>query len=136
MQHTYDRLQPGKAVELLEVLKLFLECRNCVFVIAVDYDVVARGIRQKYGEDVSDEKGKSFFDKIIQLPFKVPVAQYDIKNYVRKMLSDMNISVTDEEIELFKNLIQTSIGLNPRRKAHIPRQIWMTDTKIKALPNR
>lgn len=109
-----DRLQPGKAVELLEVLKLFLECSNCVFVIAVDYDVVARGIRQKYGEDVSDEKGKSFFDKIIQLPFKVPVAQYDIKNYVRKMLSDMNISVTDEEIELFKNLIQTSIGLNPR----------------------
>lgn len=109
-----DRLQPGKAVELLEVLKLFLECQNCVFVIAVDYDVVARGIRQKYGEDVSDEKGRSFFDKIIQLPFKVPVAQYDIKNYVRKMLSDMNISVTDEDIELFKNLIQTSIGLNPR----------------------
>ncbi len=109
-----DRLQPGKAVELLEVLKLFLECRNCVFVIAVDYDVVARGIRQKYGEDVSDEKGKSFFDKIIQLPFKVPVAQYDIKNYVSKMLSDMNISVNDEDIELFKNLIQTSIGLNPR----------------------
>lgn len=109
-----DRLQPGKAVELLEVLKLFLECRNCVFVIAVDYDVVARGIRQKYGEDVSDEKGKSFFDKIIQLPFKVPVAQYDIKNYVRKMLSDMNISVNDEDIELFKNLIQASIGLNPR----------------------
>ncbi|MGN0609575.1 MAG: P-loop NTPase fold protein [Oscillospiraceae bacterium] len=109
-----DRLQPGKAVELLEVLKLFLECSDCVFVIAVDYDVVVRGIRQKYGEDVSDEKGKSFFDKIIQLPFMVPVAQYDIKNYVRKMLSDMNISVNDEEIELFKNLIQTSIGLNPR----------------------
>lgn len=109
-----DRLQPGKAVELLEVLKLFLECEKCVFVIAVDYDVVTRGIRQKYGADVSDEKGKSFFDKIIQLPFKVPVAQYDIKNYVRKMLSDMNISATDEDIELFVNLVHTSIGLNPR----------------------
>lgn len=30
------------------------------------------------------------------------------------MLSDMNISVNDEDIELFKNLIQASIGLNPR----------------------
>lgn len=109
-----DRLQPEKAVELLEVMKLFIECSNCVFVIAVDYDVVTRGIRQKYGEDVGEEKGKSFFDKIIQLPFKVPVAQYDIKNYVRNMLKNMNISASDEDIELFKNLIQTSIGLNPR----------------------
>ncbi len=109
-----DRLQPEKAVELLEVLKLFLECRDCVFVIAVDYDVVTRGIRQKYGLDVSEEKGKSFFDKIIQLPFKVPVAQYDIKNYVSNSLLNMNIAVSDEDIELFVHLIQTSIGLNPR----------------------
>ena len=109
-----DRLQPEKAVELLEVLKLFLECQNCVFVIAVDYDVVTRGIRQKYGMDVSEEKGKSFFDKIIQLPFKVPVAQYDINNYVATSLSDMNILVNNEDIELFVRLIQTSIGLNPR----------------------
>lgn len=109
-----DRLQPEKAVELLEVLKLFLECKDCVFVIAVDYDVVTRGIRQKYGLDVSEEKGKSFFDKIIQLPFKVPVAQYDIKNYVSNSLSNMNISVANTDIELFVHLIQTSIGLNPR----------------------
>lgn len=109
-----DRLQPEKAVELLEVLKLFLECKDCVFVIAVDYDVVTRGIRQKYGIDVSEEKGKSFFDKIIQLPFKVPVAQYDVKNYVSASLANMNMTVSDTDIELFVNLIQTSIGLNPR----------------------
>ena len=109
-----DRLQPEKAVELLEVLKLFLECKDCVFVIAVDYDVVTRGIRQKYGIDVSEEKGKSFFDKIIQLPFKVPVAQYDVKNYVSESLSNMNMAISDANIELFVNLIQTSIGLNPR----------------------
>ena len=109
-----DRLQPEKAVELLEVLKLFLECKDCVFIIAVDYDVVARGIRQKYGLDVSEEKGKSFFDKIIQLPFKVPIAQYDIKNYVSTSLANMNIVVSDADIDLFVHLIQTSIGLNPR----------------------
>lgn len=109
-----DRLQPGKAVELLEVLKLFLECQQCVFVIAVDYDVVTRGIRQKYGLDVSEEKGKSFFDKIIQLPFKVPIAQYDIKNYVSEMLSNMNMATADDDIELYVHLIHSSIGLNPR----------------------
>lgn len=109
-----DRLQPSKAVELLEVLKLFLDCDKCVFVLAVDYEVVTLGIRQKYGNDVSEEKGRSFFDKIIQLPFKMPVANYDIHKYVRRMMKRMNISTDDNEVTLFFNLIQSSIGFNPR----------------------
>ncbi len=109
-----DRLQPSKAVELLEVLKLFLDCENCVFVLAVDYEVVTLGIKQKFGNDVSEEKGKSFFDKIIQLPFKMPVAQYDIKNYVRKTLERMSLNSDDITVDTFVDLIRTSIGFNPR----------------------
>ena len=109
-----DRLQPSKAVELLEVLKLFLDCENCVFVLAVDYEVVTLGIKQKFGNDVSEEKGKSFFDKIIQLPFKMPVAQYDIKNYVKKTLERMSLNSDDATVDTFVDLIRTSIGFNPR----------------------
>lgn len=108
-----DRLEPAKAIELLEVLKLFLDCKNCVFVLAVDYEVVTLGIRQKYGSDINAAKGKSFFDKIIQLPFKIPVAQYDIKKYVNSMMSRMKINDTTN-IEMFSSLIRTSVGLNPR----------------------
>lgn len=109
-----DRLQPCKAVELLEVLKLFLDCENCVFVLAVDYEVVTLGIKQKFGNDVSEEKGKSFFDKIIQLPFKMPVAQYDIKNYVKKTLEKMSFNSDDLVVDIYVDLIRTSIGFNPR----------------------
>ena len=109
-----DRLQPAKAVELLEVLKLYLDCEKCVFVLAVDYEVVTIGINQKFGGEVSEEKGRSFFDKIIQLPFKMPVASYDIHKYVKGMMQRMNISTAEEEVELFYNLIETSIGFNPR----------------------
>lgn len=109
-----DRLQPSKAVELLEVLKIFLDCENCVFVLAVDYEVVTLGIKQKFGNDVSEEKGKSFFDKIIQLPFKMPVAQYDIKNYVKKTLEKMSFNHDDEVVDTYVDLIKTSIGFNPR----------------------
>lgn len=45
-----DRLQPAKAVELLEVLKVFLDCEKCVYVLAVDYEVVTQGIKQKFGD--------------------------------------------------------------------------------------
>ncbi|MBO5371278.1 MAG: hypothetical protein J6A75_01010 [Lachnospiraceae bacterium] len=109
-----DRLQPCKAVELLEVLKLFLDCENCVFVLAVDYEVVTLGIKQKFGNDVSEEKGKSFFDKIIQLPFKMPVAQYDIKNYVKETLGKMSFNNDDTVVDIYVDLIKASIGFNPR----------------------
>lgn len=109
-----DRLQPIKAVELLEVLKLFLDCDKCVFILAVDYEVVTLGIKEKFGDNVSEEKGKSFFDKIIQLPFKMPVAQYNVNKYVEDMLKRMSMDTSAEEIGLFTKLIKTSVGFNPR----------------------
>lgn len=109
-----DRLHPGKAVELLEVLKLFLDCDNCVFVLAIDYAVVSQGVKQKYGELIGEEKGRSFFDKIIQVPFKMPVAQYNVKNYVISSLQALGITVSDTEVESYVKLIQRSVGCNPR----------------------
>lgn len=109
-----DRLQPSKAVELLEVLKVFLDCDKCIYVLAVDYGVVTQGIKQKFGDLVGEEKGRSFFDKIIQLPFKMPVAQYDIENYVNDAFKNMNMQLRNEEVGDFAELIKLSIGYNPR----------------------
>lgn len=107
-----DRLEPARAVELLEVLKLFLDCDKCVFLLAIDYSVVSQGIRQKYGESLGVDKGRSFFDKIIQLPFKMPVAHYKIENFIQAAMEQMHLSVNDAAP--YVSLIQTSIGYNPR----------------------
>ncbi len=109
-----DRLAPGKAVELLEVMKNFLDCKNCVFVLAIDYGVVVRGVREKYGSDFDEEKGRSFFDKIIQVPFKMPVSDYNINKYVGENLEHIGVSVDETALKLYVNLIGTSIGSNPR----------------------
>lgn len=112
-----DRLQPEKAVEVLETMKIFLDCERCVFVLAVDYDVVARGVKAKYGDSLSDEKGKSFFDKIIQLPFKMPVAKYDIDKYLKELMSTIWGEIEEDErkdIADYRDIIEQSIGKNPR----------------------
>ncbi|HUM91570.1 MAG TPA: P-loop NTPase fold protein, partial [Candidatus Competibacter sp.] len=70
-----DRLHPEKAVELLEVLKIFMDVPECVFVLAVDYDVVTRGLEKKFGKE-GHSRGKSFFDKLIQPPFAIPIPHY------------------------------------------------------------
>lgn len=126
-----DRLQPEKAVELLEVLKVFLDCENCVYVLAVDYEVVTQGIKKKFGDSVGEQKGKSFFDKIIQLPFKMPVAQYDISKYVGDMLIKMNIEADDKTIANYVSLISLSVGCNPRSMKRLFNTYLLLDIILK-----
>lgn len=109
-----DRLAPEKAVELLEVLKIFMDVPNCVFVLAVDYAVVTQGLEKKFGVSVGHSKGKSFFDKIIQLPFAIPIAQYNISAYIQNLLSNMSIVCSEEEISTYREIVDFSIGCNPR----------------------
>lgn len=107
-----DRLPPAKAVEVLEVLKLFLDCEGCVFVLAIDYKVVCHGVNQKYGDGFDEEKGRNFFDKIIQVPFKIPIAHYSIESYIEKNLDKLNCNI--DCLEVYAKLISHSIGYNPR----------------------
>ena len=56
-----DRCLPEKAVEMLESIKLFLDVQGCVFVLAVDDEVVERGIAHRYRDylDVTDRATES-----------------------------------------------------------------------------
>jgi predicted KAP-like P-loop ATPase len=42
-----DRLPPERAIEVLEVMKTFLDIKGCIFILAVDYGIVIQGIRKK-----------------------------------------------------------------------------------------
>lgn len=108
-----DRLQPSRAVDVLEVLKTFLDSQHCVFVLAIDYDVVSKGVMQKYGDLILEDKGKSFFDKIIQVPFKVPVERYSLYSFVKGCFEALDI-MEKENLDSYMSLINSSIGQNPR----------------------
>ncbi|MCH5277393.1 MAG: AAA family ATPase [Desulfovibrionaceae bacterium] len=109
-----DRLSPAKAVELLEAFKLFLDIRGCVFFLACDYKVINQGLRAKFGAEIASNNEKSFFDKIIQLPFKMPVLQYEVDKYIGDLLKKIDIKYDDSDIEKYEQLIVNSLGFNPR----------------------
>jgi len=111
-----DRLEPRRAVELLEVLKNFLDVPGCVFVLAVDHSVVEQGIKAKFGLERIDRKGRSFFDKIIQLSFNLPVAQYNTQKYIRGLIEQIGIAFDGEggDVESYARLVAASVGFNPR----------------------
>lgn len=106
-----DRLNPEIAVALLETIKLFMDVEKSVFVLAIDYDVVVRGVQAKYGKDMDDEKCRSFFDKIIQLPFRMPTENYKIKKLLEKNDQQSNF---EGYTDILGTLIESTLGSSPR----------------------
>jgi len=79
-----DRCLPGRAVEVLEALKLFLDVKGCVFFVAVDRDIIERVVRVQYASYLVGEDGEgvpiagqSYLEKIVQLPFHLPPLEDD-----------------------------------------------------------
>ena len=112
-----DRIEPKNAVILLELLKNIFNVRYCIFILAIDYQVVVKGLEHKFGKPTLDNEWefRAFFDKIIQLPFMMPMSQYNIGKYVNKLLIDSGF--TDDgglDDNAIKEIILTTIGGNPR----------------------
>jgi hypothetical protein len=74
-----DRVPPEIAVEILDTTKNIFNLSQCIFVLAIDYDVVVKGLEGKFGKktDENEREFRQYFDKIIQIPFTMPVGAYE-----------------------------------------------------------
>lgn len=110
-----DRIEPARAVEILELIKILFDCPNCVFILAIDTSVVYQGIRTKYGENMSNNKAQSFFEKLIQMPFKMPISHYNYAEYLNS-LGEYDFIKTLNQIDsmTFMELIKLTLNSNPR----------------------
>lgn len=109
------------AVEILELLKNVFTLENCIFVLAIDYDVVVKGLEPKYGKltDKNEREFRSFFDKIIQVPFSLPVNSYRPMNFMLNALVEIGflreIDTVNPDIKTkFSAIVELSVGKNPR----------------------
>ena len=130
-----DRVEPAKAVELLEAIKIFCECKNCVFVLAVDYDIILKGAKRKF----DDDKGQEFFDKIIQVPFNMPVTTSKTSEYIKNLIGDVFSNVSEEKLkdeltDFYINMSKVTKGNNPRSIKRLLNSFVITD-KVLRLKN-
>ena len=111
-----DRIPPEQAVEVLESLKNLFDVPHCVFVLAIDYDVVVKGLESKFGKktEENEREFRSFFDKIIQVPFSMPTGTYDMGNLLSEKLTTLNIEIPEDLIDTYSNVVKYTIGYNPR----------------------
>jgi hypothetical protein len=122
-----DRLDPPVAVQILELLKNLFEVNNCIFILAIDYEVVVKGLEPKFGPltEKNEREFRSFFDKIIQLPFTMPVNAYNVATYLKNALvgigyyapEEIDNPVAGQEgslVDILTEMVLLSTGSNPR----------------------
>ena len=66
-----DRCLPETTISTLEAIRLFLFLKNTAFVIAADDAMIKHAVRRHF-EGVDDDLVTNYFDKLIQLPIRVP----------------------------------------------------------------
>lgn len=104
-----DRCTPVAALNVLEALKLFLGDARCVFVLAMDFDLLATVAGQKFG-DGAPITGAEYLEKIVQLPFFLPGVSFDA---LRAALAPSAGALADNDA--FWELVRIGLGANPRR---------------------
>lgn len=112
-----DRCLPDVALDLLEAIKNFLNV-GLIFIVAADEALIGQGLRLRYKELVSrisademndfiTQKGREYFEKIIQFGIRVPPrTPEEAHRYIAAQFPQWQ-SATD--------IIQTALGTNPRR---------------------
>jgi KAP family P-loop domain len=110
-----DRCLPEAALEIFEAIKLFMDAKNCQFIVAVDREVIRRGLIVRYA-DISRGIQAPFvtvdeyLEKTISISYDVPrlgAADIDV------LMDSVGLPFSLEEEH--RKLIRSGLGANPRR---------------------
>lgn len=109
-----DRCLPNTAISTLEAMRLLLFIPQTAFIIAADEQMIRNAVRSHFGNiDLSDELVTSYFDKLIQIPLRVPrLGANEVKGYLILLLADLaqrRGTITKEEQEHGHNAIVSAI---------------------------
>ena len=109
-----DRCLPETTISTLEAIRLVLFLKNTAFVIAADDAMIKYAVRRHF-PDVTEDLAINYFDKLIQVPIRVPpLGTQEVRAYMMLLYvdnSDLDAKVK-EEIRggICKQLAQTWQG--------------------------
>lgn len=106
-----DRCLPEQTLQIVETVKLVLDEPGCVFLLAVDREIIEHAIAVKY-KDLNAggrELGETYFEKVVQLPYSLPpAAESRVEEFIRS-LSD------DSDVHDCVPILRGTAPYNPRR---------------------
>ncbi|MDD1534005.1 MULTISPECIES: KAP family P-loop NTPase fold protein [unclassified Bradyrhizobium] len=94
-----DRCLPETTISTLEAIRLFLFLKNTAFVIAADNDMIKHAVRKHFVGVSDDLLVTNYFDKLIQVPIRVPqLGTQEVRAYMMLLFVD-NSELSDDDKE-------------------------------------
>jgi predicted KAP-like P-loop ATPase len=94
-----DRCLPETTISTLEAIRLFLFLKNTAFVIAADNDMIKHAVRKHFVGVSDDLLITNYFDKLIQVPIRVPqLGTQEVRAYMMLLFVD-NSELSDGDKE-------------------------------------
>jgi predicted KAP-like P-loop ATPase len=86
-----DRCLPNTAIATLEATRLLLHVKRTAFIIAADESMIRGAVRAHFkGVEIEEGLVTSYFDKLIQIPLRVPrLGINEVKAYLALLLTDL-----------------------------------------------
>lgn len=86
-----DRCLPTTAIGTLEAMRLLLHVERTAFLIAADESMIRGAVRAHFkGVEIEEGLVTSYFDKLIQIPLRVPrLGINEVKAYLALLLTDL-----------------------------------------------
>jgi len=114
-----DRCLPENAIKILEGIKNIFSAGNCIFVIALDKETIARGIRNRY-PTLTKNECNDYLDKIINFGLEVPELELDdFGKYIICLHDGLHIARYNSLIRKFSSICVSSRFHNPRKLKRI-----------------
>jgi len=125
-----DRCLPEAALEVFEAIKLFLDAPECLYVVALDREVIRRGLAIRYREaGAGMVDPDEYIEKTITLSFDLPpLGVTDAQALLDGCATGVELTSTElaQIIEL--------LGTNPRRLKRVGRSLAVLWTLARAAP--
>jgi predicted KAP-like P-loop ATPase len=104
-----DRCLPPTTIATLEAIRLFLFLENTAFVVAADDAMIKHAVR-KHFDGVDDKLVTNYFDKLIQVPIRVPpLGTQEVRAYMMLLFVD-NSALKPEEKETIRQKVNEQLA--------------------------
>ncbi|MCI0619179.1 KAP family NTPase, partial [bacterium] len=104
-----DRCLPSTTISTLEAIRLFLFLKNTAFVIAADDSMIENAVRQHF-ERVDEDQVTNYFDKLIQVPIRVPpLGTQEVRAYLMLLYIE-NSELEEETKEIIRTQVCEQLG--------------------------
>ncbi len=105
-----DRCLPDITVSTLEAIRLFLFLKNTAFVIAADDAMIKHAVRKHFEISSNDDLVTNYFDKLIQIPLRVPaLGTQEVRAYLILLFVEAS-ELNGEQKETIRERICTQLS--------------------------